>query len=154
MPTNAYANSAAARRPARWLEWLVVIAVVVILLGQLVVRPLVEQLLTGVGGLVATMAAGAAMVVEQNHANACQTIETDPQVRILFGEGVICPSIERVKWADATPGDRLECRFPIETVSGILGEAYVISSVGEHGAHVESIVVSAPQGAVLLLPVR
>ncbi len=139
------------RGPSHWVEWVATIVLLLLAFTHFVVQPLVESAFRGALSVVGSLAQGIAEVVQQSYDTACTSVERSPRVAAMFGTPVECAPLEQTTWLDAHDRDEIEFTFAVSGPQGS-GEAHVVAVPTETGLEPLRMIVSGPQGAVLLTP--
>jgi hypothetical protein len=134
----------------RWYEWLAVVVVALIAMVYLLIKPAVDLASRGVGGVISAAAAGVTIITQQAHHSACDAIQRDPQVALIFGNAIQCAPLAETTWYDTHGRPELEFTFAINGVQGIQGEARAVVTVDSEGTHLQSLVVTGPNESILV----
>lgn len=118
----------------KWVARLALVCLLLVLCGWLVVRPLAERALRGVGGTAAVVLQSIGMAASATYETARQQVEASQQAKSLLGEPLVCAPVEDVTWLESVRPNVLEFEF---AVSGPLGQGTVRASATSSGQALE-----------------
>jgi hypothetical protein len=147
---NAGQNTSREHALPRWYEWLAVVVVAMVAIVYLLIKPAAEVAGRGVGSIVSAATAGVALIAQQAHSSACDAIQHDPQVALLFGDAITCAPLEGATWYDTHGRQELEFSFPISGAQGMPGEARAVVTVDQVGTHLQSLIVTGSDVSILV----
>jgi hypothetical protein len=124
-------------RGVNWREWFAVAVLALVAFGYFVVKPFVERVITGAGGLLVAVATAAAQAAGTAHDTACAAIERNAEAAARLGEPIRCAALEDVEWIEAPDPNHLEFKFAVEGPQGS-GMARVTGKFSETAFEVTS----------------
>lgn len=132
---------------ARPMKWIALACLLLVLLGVLVVRPLVEQALRGAGGAISVVLQVAAEAARTLYETARGHVEASEQAKLLLGEPLVSAPIEDVRWLQSAQPQIVEFEFQ---VSGAMGQGIVHASATSSGQALEilQLTLTTADGAV------
>ncbi len=136
----------ASRRPTA-LEWLAAITVVLVIVFQLVIKPLAQTAVRAAGSVVEGLAEGIGAIVKDAYVDARASIEHDPLVIVMLGQPVLCQPIEQATFLAGPAADEFEFTFDVVGPRGT-ATARVVVAVTDNGSNLKSLVVTDPNRSV------